>query len=104
MLPVQGTVQMVVLAGVHMGLALLVYLIDEPGSPRSRGYVWSVLSNHHIHCQPWLHCVPELVQKGVVCQEIDVLDMVVRLLSSLSLASGLPRVYALQDTEPPAAN
>ena len=105
MLPLQRIVQMFVLAAVRMEPTTLVTW--EFTSPSQCHQVQRTclpaLAKVHIRCQPQLHRVPELVQKGVMCQEVDVLDMVVCLLSSLSLAPGLPRVNAFQDTEPPAA-
>ena len=105
MLPLQRIVQMFVLAAVRMEPTTLVTWSSplQASVIKSREPVCLRLAKFHIRCQPQLHRVPELVQKGVMCQEVDVLDMVVCLLSALSLAPGLPRVDAFQDTEPPAA-
>ena len=45
---------------------------------------------------------PELVQQRLVRQVVDVLHVVVRLILTLRLFPGLPRVDALQDAQPPA--
>ena len=45
---------------------------------------------------------PELVEKRLVSQEVDVFDVIVSLVLSLCLLLGLSRMYALEDAQPPA--
>jgi len=45
---------------------------------------------------------PVLVHQGLVCQEVDVLDVVVRLVLPLGLLVGLPGVDALHNAQFPA--
>lgn len=45
---------------------------------------------------------PERLQEGFMCKEVDVLQVVVRLVLPLNLLLGLARVDALEDAQPPA--
>ena len=51
--------------------------------------------------QPGPLISPKLVEKGLVCKKIDVLDVVVGLALSLCLLLRLARVNALENAQPP---
>lgn len=47
--------------------------------------------------------LPEPLHERLMCQEVDVLQMVVRFILAMDFLFGLPRIDAFQDAEAPAA-
>jgi hypothetical protein len=60
------------------------------------------LQKQHCCCCCWLvPPPPECVYEWLMCQPVNVLDVVVGLVGSLGLLLGLTGVDALQDAQPP---